>query len=366
MIIGLPKETKDQELRVGITPAGVNTLIKSGNRVLVQKNAGVGSGISDDSYIQVGAELVKAPETLFSSSDLIVKVKEFQIHECELLRPGLTTFSFLSLGINPKLAQALMQSEVTAIAYETIELKDGSLPILKPMSALTGRLAIDVATHYLKSPQGGSGKLLSGISGAEPVRVVIIGAGVAGFHAAELALNMGAKVTVLSRGGKRLEELKQGLNNHSELEVAKASNLKIAESVELADVVIGAIRDTGGSVPKLVSRSMVRSMQKGSVIIDACIDQGGCIETSRETTLSNPIYVDEGVIHYCIRNMPGAVPRTATESLVNATLPYIELMAEKGIQAALAFDDALTLGINVEGGKIVQSAVAKTLGFEFQ
>jgi alanine dehydrogenase len=366
MIIGLPKETKDQELRVGITPDGVDTLIKGGHRVLIQQNAGVGSGISDDSYSQMGAELVKTAEALFSSSDLIVKVKEFQLYECDLLRPGLTTFSFLSLGINPKLAQALMESKVTAIAYETIELNDGTLPILRPMSALTGRLAVDVATHYLKSPQGGAGKLLSRVSGADPVKVVIIGAGVAGFHAAELALNMGAKVTVLSRGAKRLEELKQGLDNHSELEVGKASKQKLATSVESADVVIGAVRDAGGSVPKLVTRSMVRSMQKGSVIVDACIDQGGCIETSRETTLSDPIHLDEGVLHYCVRNMPGAVPRTATESLVNATLPYITLMAEKGIHAALASNDALALGINVEGGKIVHSAVAKALGFKSQ
>jgi alanine dehydrogenase len=291
----------------------------------------------------------------------VVKVKEFQLYECNLLNSGLTTFSFLSLGTNPKLAQALKKSKVTAIAYETIELRDGSLPILKPMSALTGRLAVDMATHYLKSPQGGSGKLLSRVSGAEPVRVVIIGAGVAGFHAAELALGMGAKVTVLSRGGERLKELQQTLNNHCRLEVVTASSTSIEESVGLADVVIGVVRDTGGLVPKLVTRSMVRSMQKGSVIIDACIDQGGCIETSRETTLTDPIYVDEGVIHYCVRNMPGAVPRTATESLVNATMPYIQLMANKGIQAALESDTSLALGLNVYDGKIVNSAISKVL-----
>jgi alanine dehydrogenase len=361
MIIGLPKETKDQELRVGITPEGVGTLVKDGNQVLVEEGAGVGSGILDERYVEMGAEVVRNPETLFSSSELVVKVKEFQLYECNLLNSGLTTFSFLSLGTNPKLAQALKKSKVTAIAYETIELRDGSLPILKPMSALTGRLAVDMATHYLKSPQGGSGKLLSRVSGAEPVRVVIIGAGVAGFHAAELALGMGAKVTVLSRGGKRLKELRQTLNNHCRLEVVTASSTSIEESVGLADVVIGVVRGTGGLVPKLVTRSMVRSMQKGSVIIDACIDQGGCIETSRETTLTDPIYVDEGVIHYCVRNMPGAVPRTATESLVNATMPYIQLMANKGIQAALESDTSLALGLNVYDGKIVNSAISKVL-----
>ncbi|MDE0745508.1 MAG: alanine dehydrogenase [SAR202 cluster bacterium] len=362
MIIGLPKETKDQELRVGITPDGVDTLIKSGHRVLVEQNAGVGSGIPNDSYEKVGAELIQKPEALFSASELIVKVKEFQLYECELLRPGLTSFSFLSLGANPKLAEALLKSRVTAIAYETIEMTDGSLPILKPMSALTGRLAVDVATHYLKSPQGGTGKLLSNISGANPVKVVILGAGTAGFHSAELALNMGAEVTVLSRGKQRLGQLQESLNNHPKLKIATSSSNKIEEAVELADVVIGAIRDAGGSVPKIVTKSMVKSMQKGSVIIDACIDQGGCIETSRETTLSDPVYVEEGVTHYCVRNMPGAVPRTATEALVNVSLPYTKLLADKGVKDALATDTSLSIGLNVDNGRLMNPSVSKALG----
>ena len=362
MIIGLPKETKDQELRVGITPDGVETLIKNGHRVLVEQNAGVGSGIPNDSYEKVGAELIQKPEALFSASELIVKVKEFQLYECELLHPGLTSFSFLSLGASPKLAEALLKSRITAIAYETVEMADGSLPILKPMSALTGRLAVDAATHYLKGPQGGSGKLLSSVSGADSVKVVILGAGTAGFHAAELALNMGAQVTVLSRGKQRLGQLQESLNNHPKLKIANSSSKQIGEVVELADVVIGAIRDAGGSVPKLVSRSMVQSMQKGSVIIDACIDQGGCIETSRETTLSDPVYVEEGVIHYCVRNMPGAVPRTATEALVNVSLPYIKLLADKGVKDALATDTSLSIGLNVDNGRLVNPSVSKALG----
>ena len=362
MIIGLPKETKDQELRVGITPDGVDILIKSGHRVLVEQNAGVGSGIPNDSYERVGAELIQKPEALFSASELIVKVKEFQLYECELLHPGLTSFSFLSLGASPKLAKALLKSRITAIAYETVEMVDGSLPILKPMSALTGRLAVDAATHYLKSPQGGSGKLLSGVSGATSIKVVILGAGTVGFHAAELALNMGAKVTVLSRGKERLGKLQESLNNHPKLKIANSSSKQIEEAVGLADVVIGAVRDAGGSVPKLVSKSMVQSMQKGSVIVDACIDQGGCIETSRETTLSDPVYIEEGVTHYCVRNMPGAVPRTATEALVNVSLPYIKLLAEKGVKGALSTDTSLSIGLNVDNGQLVNSSVSKALG----
>ena len=362
MIIGLPKETKDQELRVGITPDGVETLIKSGHRVLVEKNAGLGSGISDHSYEEVGAELINEPERLFSDSELIVKVKEFQIHECELLHPGLTSFSFLSLGANPTLAKALLKSRITAIAYETVELNDGTLPIQQPMSALTGRLAIDVATHYLKSPQGGSGKLLSSVSGAESVKVVILGAGTAGFHAAELALNMGAEVTVLSRGQERLKKLRESLNDNPKLKIATSSTNKIEETVAFADVVIGAVRDAGGSVPKLVTKDMVRSMQRGSVIVDACIDQGGCIESSRETTLSDPIYVEEGVTHYCVRNMPGSVPRTATETLVNVSLPYIKLLADRGVKHALESNTALYKGLNVENGQMVNKAVSIALG----
>lgn len=362
MIIGLPKETKDQELRVGITPEGVDTLIKSGHRVLVEKNAGLGSGISDHSYEKVGAELMRKPDVLFSDSELIVKVKEFQLYECDFLRPGLVSFSFLSLGANPDLAKALLKSRITAIAYETVEMNDGSLPILKPMSALTGRLAVDVATHYLKSPQGGSGKLLSSVAGADSVKVAILGAGTAGFHAAELALNMGAEVTVLSRGHERLAQLQESLNNHPRLKIGTSSRNKIEETVELSDVVIGAVRDAGGSVPKLVTKAMVQSMQKGSVIIDACIDQGGCIETSRETTLSDPVYVEDGVTHYCVRNMPGAVPRTATETLVNVSLPYIKLLADKGVKDALATDTSLSKGLNVDNGQLVNQSVSKALG----
>jgi len=364
MIIGLPKETKNGELRVGMTPEGVNALTKNGHHIIVEQNAGTGSGISDDRYEKAGAEIVTDPKILFSSSELVVKVKEFQLYECELLHPDLTSISFLSLGASPKLAQALLKSNITAIAYETMELVDGSLPILIPMSALTGRLAVDAAAHYLKSNQGGSGKLLSSISGAEPVKVLVIGAGTAGFHAAELALNMGAEVTVLSRGAQRLNSLKESLNSNPRLEVDTTSTHKIEETVKSADVVIGAIRDAGGSVPNLISRVMVRSMQKGSVIVDACIDQGGCIETSRETTLSDPIYVDEGVTHYCVRNMPGSVPRTATESLVNASLPYIKLLAEKGVEAALMSNTPLSKGLNVQKGKLMNPGVSKALGMD--
>ncbi len=363
MIIGVPKETTDKELRVGMTPEGIATLVERGHRVLVGCHAGIGSGIPDDSYAQRGGEMVKDPAVLYSSSDMIVKVKEFQAFEWSLLYPGLTTFSFLSLGANRKLAEALINSRVTAIAYETMELGDGSLPILKTMSALTGRLAVDVGSHYLKSSHGGSGKLLSGISGVTTVRIVILGAGVAGFNAAELALNMGAHVTVLSRGKHRLMELKNRLRSHRRLEIGVSSDAAIAGAVEAADVVIGAVRNTSGTVPTLVTKTMIRSMQKGSVVIDACIDQGGCIETSRETTLSDPIYIEEGIIHYCVRNMPGSVPRTATESLCGATMPYIQLIAEKGVAAAIEGNSALSLGVNTEDGQVVNREVGKALGY---
>ena len=362
MIIGVPKETTDKELRVGMTPEGTAVLVERGHQVLVEHHAGIGSGIPDTSYAKKGAEMIMSPDVLYSSSEMIVKVKEFQEFEWSLLYPGLTTFSFLSLGANPELAEALINNGVTAIAYETMELGDGSLPILKTMSALTGRLAVDVGSHYLKSSQGGSGKLLSSVSGVSTVRIVILGAGVAGFNAAELALNMGAQVTVLSRGEHRLVELKNRLENHKLLEIGISSNDAIAEAVEAADVVIGAVRDTGGAVPKLVTRTMVRSMQKGSVIIDACIDQGGCIETSRETTHSDPIYVDEGVIHYCVRNMPGSVPRTATESLCGATMPYIQLIAANGVTGAIKGNSALSLGVNIKEGQVINEPVAKALG----
>ena len=361
MIIGIPKETTDQELRVGITPAGVASLVGLGHRVLIESSAGIGSGIPDNNYLANGAELVSSSDVIFSSSDIVVKVKEVQASEWCLLHPDLVTFSFLSLGSNPELAEALLKNKVTTLAYETIEMKDGSLPILKTMSALTGRLAVDVAAHYLKSSQGGSGKLLSGIEGVSPANVLILGAGVAGFNAAELAINMGAQVTVLSRGKQRLTELRIRLRSNKRLNVGIATNDLVSKAVSRSDVVIGAVRDAGGAVPKLVTRAMVQSMQKGSVIVDACIDQGGCFETSRKTTLTNPIYVEEGVTHYCVRNMPGSVPRTATESLCNATLPYIHAIAKNGLDGATKKDSALALGINTTNGQIVNKSVAESL-----
>lgn len=363
MIVGIPRETKNQEFRVGISPDGVSALVKNGHKVLVESSAGMGSGIADRDYAEKGAEIVSLPEIIFSSSDMLVKVKEPQPGEFKLLRPGLITFSFLSLGANPILADALIKNKVTAIAYETVQVDDGSLPILKTMSAVTGRLAIDIGSHYLKSTQGGSGKLLSGISGVASASVVILGAGVAGFHAAEVALNMGAHVKVISRGEKRLNELKTRLGNHEKLETAVSSAQMIAQSVERADLLVGAIRSAGGVAPQLVTRLMVRSMRKGSVIIDACIDQGGCIETSRHTTHSEPIYWDEGVIHYCVPNMPGAVPRTATESLCSATLPYIHLITEHGLASASRYNSELLRGINTDNGQVVNTAVAEALGY---
>ncbi|PKB68387.1 MAG: alanine dehydrogenase [SAR202 cluster bacterium Io17-Chloro-G3] len=361
MIIGIPKEIKNQEFRVGLTPEGVGTLVKSGNRVLVECGAGTGSGIEDTNYAQKGAEIVTKHHVVFSSSDMLIKVKEPEPSEFGLLRPGLITFSFLSLGANPALADALKRNRVTAIAYETMQTNAGSLPILETMSAITGRLAIDIGSHYLKSSQDDSGKLTGAIAGTSTARILILGAGIAGFHAAEAALNIGAHVTVISRGEARLTKLKERLEKYEKLETAISSPETISRAVRTADVIVGVVRDAGGVAPKLVTRPMVQSMQKGSVIIDACIDQGGCVETSRPTTHSNPVYWYEGIIHYCVPNMPGAVPKNATESLCSATLPYIQLIAEKGVKDAIKDSNTLSLGLNTDNGQIINKAVAESL-----
>lgn len=358
MIIGIPKETKDQERRVGMTPAGVAALTGNGHRVIVERDAGIGSGLSNDEYVASGAELITNHDALFALADMLVKVKEPQPLEFGLLRPGLIIFSFLSLGANPTAAEALCTNGVTAIGYETVQLPDGSLPVLRLMSAVTGRLAVEVGAHYLNSPQGGSGTLLSGVPGTPSAHVVVLGAGTAGGNAAEVALGMGARVTVISRGAERLRQLKKHLPN---VETATSTPEIIATSVKTADVLIGAVRVPGGAAPKLVTREMVRSMRPGSVIVDACIDQGGCVETSRHTSHSNPVYVDEGVTHYCVPNMPGAVPRTATEALCGATLPYVLRIADLGVAEALRQDAALALGLNTAGGHMVNQAVAQTL-----
>ena len=332
MIVGVPKETKDQERRVGMTPAGVAALVGDGHRVLVERDAGLGSGLPNDAYVASGAELIDSPGALFAQADMLVKVKEPQPSGFGLLRPGLIVFSFLSLGANPTAAEALCANGVTAIGYETVQLPDGALPLLQPMSVVTGRLAVEVGAHYLNSPQGGSGTLLSGVPGAPPAHVVVLGAGTAGSNAAEVALGMGTRVTVISRGNERLQQLKKRLPN---VETATSTPETIANAVKAADVLIGAVRVPGGAAPKLVTREMVRSMRPGSVIVDACIDQGGCVETSRHTTHSDPVYVAEGVTHYCVPNMPGAVPRTATEALCDATLLYVRRIAELGVAKAL-------------------------------
>jgi alanine dehydrogenase len=359
MIIGVPKETKDQERRVGMIPAGVAALVGDGHRVLVGRDAGVGSGHTNDAYVASGAELVDNPGALFVQADLLVKVKEPQPPEFSLPRPGLIIFSFLSLGANPATAEALCENGVTAIGYETVQLPDGSLPLLKLMSAVTGRLAVEVGAHYLSSPQGGSGTLLSGVPGAPSAHVVVLGAGTAGGNAAEVALGMGARVTVISRGEERLQQLKSRLPS---VETATSTHGSIANAAKTADVLIGVIRVPSGASPKLVTREMVRSMRPGSVIVDACIDQGGCVETSRHTTHSDPVYVEEGVTHYCVPNMPGAVPRTATEALCGATFPYIQRITKLGVTQALRQDPALALGLNTAGGHMVNQAVAQALG----
>ncbi len=360
MIVGVPKEIKDQEYRVALTPQGAARLVQEGHRVLVQQGAGLGSGFPNAGYLAAGAQLVEAAPELWDDADLVVKVKEPLGPELALLRPGLALFTYLHLAAVPDLAQALLVRQVTAIAYETVQLPSGELPLLTPMSEVAGRLSIQVGAHYLEKAQGGAGKLLSGVPGVPPARVVILGAGVVGSNAAAIALGMGAQVTLLNRGLDSLRRLSQLLRGNLETQALTPEATESA--VRQADLVVGAVLVAGGKAPVLVTRQMVRSMGPGSVIVDVAVDQGGCVETARPTSHSHPVYVEEGVTHYCVPNMPGAVPRTSTQALCNATLPYIVSIAEKGVGPALRQNPALAKGLNVCGGQVVHPQLAASLG----
>ncbi|MEE9248715.1 MAG: alanine dehydrogenase, partial [Dehalococcoidia bacterium] len=325
MIIGLPREIKDQENRVALTPLGSATLVRGGHCVLVQRDAGDGSGFGDEEYGRSGAQLVDDIEEVYGASDLILKVKEPQETEYPLLRPGQALFTFLHLAADPNLTNALLENGVTAIAYETVQLSDGSLPLLTPMSEIAGRLSIQVGAHYLEKPQGGRGKLLAGVTGVSPGKVVVLGAGVVGSNAAQIALGIGAHVTLIDKNLSRLRQLSQLLWGN--LETTASNQETVGVALEDADLVIGAVLLPGAKAPRVVTREMVGRMTPGAVIVDVSIDQGGCLETSRPTTHSDPVYEVDGVIHYCVTNIPGSVARTATEALCNATLPYIEKLA---------------------------------------
>ena len=359
MRIGVPKEIKTHEYRVGMTPAAVAELTHRGHAVTVQTAAGAGVGYSDDAYVAAGATIAQDARAVFEGADMVVKVKEPQLHECAWLKPHQTLFTYLHLAADKPQAEALMKSGATCIAYETVTDSRGALPLLRPMSEVAGRMSVQVGAHYLEKAQGGCGVLLGGVPGVEPAKVVILGGGVSGIHAAEMAVGLRADTTIYDISTARLAEL--DLIFEGRVKTAFASKAAIAAAVAEAHLVIGAVLIPGASAPKLVTREMLKTMRAGAVLVDIAIDQGGCFETSHATGHDNPIFVVEGIIHYCVANMPGAVARTSTEALNNATLPFIIALADKGVDAALAADPHLMAGLNVKNGKIQHAAVAEAL-----
>jgi alanine dehydrogenase len=364
MKIGVPKEIKVHEYRVGLVPAGVRELVDAGHQVVVQTGAGAGIGFEDAHYQAAGATIATRASDIFAAADLVVKVKEPQLAECRMLRSGQTLFTYLHLAADKEQADALMASGSTAIAYETVTASDGSLPLLTPMSEVAGRMSVQVGANCLQKANGGFGVLLGGVPGVAPAKVVILGGGVSGTHAAEMAVGLRADVTVVDRSVKRLRELSSIFG--SQLKTAYSTAHTIEELVRDADLVIGAVLIAGAAAPKLVTRAMIKTMKQGAVLVDIAIDQGGCFETSRPTTHADPTFVLDGVIHYCVTNMPGAVPRTSTFALTNATLPYVRALADHGWKAALARDSGLARGLNVHAGQLTHEAVANALGIGFR
>jgi alanine dehydrogenase len=364
MKIGVPKEIKVHEYRVGLVPAGVHELVEKGHQVLVQSGAGAGIGFEDADYEAAGAKIAAQAADVFGTADLIVKVKEPQLAECKMLRTGQVLFTYLHLAADKAQAEALLASGATAIAYETVTAPDGSLPLLTPMSEVAGRMSVQVGANCLQKANGGFGVLLGGVPGVQPAKVVILGGGVSGTHAAEMAVGLRADVTVVDRSVKRLRELSTMFS--SQLKTVYSTAHAIEGLVRDADLVIGAVLIAGAAAPKLVTRAMVKTMKPGAVLVDIAIDQGGCFETSRPTTHAEPTYVLDGVIHYCVTNMPGAVPRTSTFALTNATLPYVQAIANHGWRQALAGDAGLARGLNVHAGQLTHAAVAQALGIDFR
>lgn len=363
MKIGVPKEIKAEECRVGLVPASVGELIHAGHHVFVEKNAGQAIGLSDSAYQNVGATILEDAAEVFASSDMIIKVKEPQPEECARLREDQIIFTYLHLAADKAQASALMQSGCAAIAYETVTDYAGRLPLLSPMSEVAGRMSIQAGAHCLEQPQGGRGMLLGGVPGVNAATVVVIGGGVVGTNAIRMAMGMEAQVVVIDRSLQRLKEL--DLQYGSRLRTIYATRDAIEEYVLQADLVVGAVLVAGAAAPKLVTGEMVKNMQKGSVIVDVAIDQGGCFETSRPTTHHDPTFVIDDVVHYCVANMPGAVPRTSTFALNNATLPYILALANKGLKDALTEDLHLLNGLNVYRGKLTHAAVAQALADDY-
>jgi alanine dehydrogenase len=359
MIIGVPKEIKDHESRVGLVPAGVHALVEAGHRVIVEQSAGLGSAITDADYTSAGAEIRPTAEEAWSA-DMVVKVKEPLPAEFRYLRENLLLFTYLHLAPLPELTQALLKKKVNAVAYETIREEDGSLPLLTPMSEVAGRLAVQVGAHYLERTHGGRGMLLGGVPGVPPADVVIIGGGVVGLNAAKMAIGSGARVTILDRSLPRLRFLDDTFG--SQIITVASNTFEITQAVRQADLVIGAVLIPGAAAPKLVTRSMIPKMKRGAVMVDVAVDQGGCFETTHATTHTDPIFEVDGVIHYCVANMPAAVPRTSTFALTNATLPYVLRLAAQGVEGSAKGSEAIREGVNTYKGHLTYPAVGEAQG----
>jgi alanine dehydrogenase len=361
MDIGIPKEIKIHEYRVGATPYSVREFVARGHHVLVQEGSGAAIGLADDDYRAAGAEVVASAQEVYARAGLIIKIKEPQPSECRQLRAGQVLFAYLHLAADPEQARLLMASGTTAIAYETVTSAAGGLPLLAPMSEVAGRMAIQAGAACLEISHGGAGLLLGGVPGVSPAKVVILGGGVVGYNAARMAVGLGARVTVIDRAIERLRRLDELFGNRIRTQLAVAA--AIESLVTDADLVIGAVLIPGAATPKLVPRPWLARMRSGSVLVDVSIDQGGCFETSRPTTHAQPTYIVDGVVHYCVANMPGAVARTSTFALNNATLPFALALADKGWQRALADDPHLAHGLNVHEGRITCAPVAEALGY---
>jgi alanine dehydrogenase len=363
MKIGLPKEIKDNEYRVGLTPAGVNALANAGHTVFVQKTAGEGSGFADEQYVKAGGKLVETADDAWAEGDMVVKVKEPIAPEYPRMRENQLLFTYLHLAPEFELTKQMMERKVTGVAYETITDKQGRLPLLTPMSEVAGRMSVQVGATYLEKMNGGRGILLGGVPGVPAANVVIIGGGIVGTEAAKMAVGLGAKVTIIDRNLDRLRQLDDIFL--SKVQTLASSRYAIEEAISHADLVIGAVLVVGAAAPKLVTRDMLKLVPNGAVLVDVAVDQGGCFETTHATTHSNPTYYEEGVLHYCVANMPGAVPRTSTFALTNATLPYALDLANKGFEKAIKDDEGLREGVNTYAGKLTYEAVATSQDLEY-
>lgn len=364
MLVGVPSEVKSDEYRVAMIPAGVEELVRAGHRVLVQSGAGLGSGITDEDYAASGAAIISTAEEVFAQSDLIVKVKEPQPSEWPLLRPGQLLFTYLHFAASEELTRAVLNTGVTALAYETLQGPGGSLPLLTPMSEVAGRMSIQEGAKYLERPQEGRGILLSGVPGVQPANILVLGGGIVGKNAAQIAAGFQANVVITDINVDRLRYLEDILPSNVTTLYSDRHNIR--QQLQQADLVIGAVLIPGAKAPRLVTRDDLKIMKPGAVVIDVCIDQGGCFETSRPTTHSEPTYVVDGIVHYCVTNMPGAVPRTSTFALTNATLPYVKALASLGTEKALERDSHLARGLNVFDGAITHEAVARDLNLPYR